>query len=65
MFYGATALLALKNLSAAKHSGVLALFNREFVKTKLMSIKSSKSLTKAFDLRIEGDYKDFTSFKRC
>lgn len=32
MFYAACALLASKQLFASKHSGVIALFHREFVK---------------------------------
>ncbi|HBR16865.1 MAG TPA: hypothetical protein DD725_04545 [Deltaproteobacteria bacterium] len=32
MFYATLALLASKQLSASKHSGVIALFHREFVK---------------------------------
>jgi len=31
-FYAVTALLLTRNLSSSKHSGVLALFNRHFVK---------------------------------
>jgi uncharacterized protein (UPF0332 family) len=32
-FYAVRALLALKGLDASKHSGVISLFNREYVKS--------------------------------
>lgn len=36
MFYAALALLATRQLGSSKHSGVLALFDREFVKPGAM-----------------------------
>ncbi len=36
MFYAVNALLITKGLSASKHSGVLALFNKEIVKKGLI-----------------------------
>ena len=64
MFYAASALLALKRLGTSKHSGVIALFNKEFVKNHIVSTEASKNLHKAFDLRIEGDYKDFVQVQK-
>jgi len=61
-FHAARALLATKRLDAAKHSGVISLFNREFVKTKEIDKKASKTLSMLFTLRSEADYDDFRSF---
>lgn len=59
MFYATLALLASKQLSASKHSGVISLFHREFVKTGLISPEVAKFLDIAFDLRSKSDYRDF------
>jgi len=34
VFYASRAVLALKRLDSAKHSGIIALFNKEFIKTE-------------------------------
>ncbi|MCL5422448.1 MAG: HEPN domain-containing protein [Nitrospirae bacterium] len=59
MFYAVLALLASRQLSASKHSGVISLFHREFVKTGVMSPEVAKFLDIAFDLRNKCDYRDF------
>jgi uncharacterized protein (UPF0332 family) len=59
MFYAVLALLASKQLSASKHSGVISIFHREFVKTGLISTDVAKFLDIAFDLRNKSDYRDF------
>ncbi len=46
-FHAARALLATKNLDSA-HSGVISLFNREFVKIGIINIKASKTLSLMF-----------------
>ena len=56
MFYSVLALLQNKQLSSSKHSGVIAVFDREFVKTKIFDVKLSKALHRAFELRQRGDY---------
>ena len=61
-FYAVTALLATRGLSSSKHSGVLSLFNRHFVKTGLMSTKLGEFYGDLFDTRHEGDYTDFAEF---
>lgn len=55
MFHAARALLALKGMDSSKHSGVIAMFNREFVKTGELPKEMGKKLKMAFDLRIESD----------
>jgi uncharacterized protein (UPF0332 family) len=59
MFYAALALLASKQLTASKHSGVISLFHKEFVKTGLISHATAKFLDIAFDLRNKIDYREF------
>lgn len=58
MFYAALALLASKDQETSKHTGVLALFNEMFIKTKILPVEMSKMLRKAFDVRQMGDYED-------
>ena len=58
-FYAVTALLLTKNLSSSKHSGVVALFNRHFIKTGIVSIEMGKFYSTIFDNRLESDYADW------
>jgi uncharacterized protein (UPF0332 family) len=57
-FYAARALLATQRLDSAKHSGVLSLFDREFVKPGTVEVVQSKAIHRLFRLRQEGDYAD-------
>ncbi len=59
MFYSALALLASRQLSASKHSGVISVFHKEFVKSGLFPKEVAKFLDVAFDLRNKSDYRDF------
>jgi len=56
IFYAALAILLTKDLGSSKHSGVLSLFDREFVKTNEIDRKWSKVFHDAFVLRATGDY---------
>ncbi|NER80969.1 MAG: HEPN domain-containing protein [Leptolyngbya sp. SIO1D8] len=56
MFYAVSGLLATRGLGTSKHSGVISLFDREFVKTGILSKELSRSLHKAFDKRQASDY---------
>ncbi|MDA8335176.1 MAG: HEPN domain-containing protein [Peptococcaceae bacterium] len=53
MFY---AVLATIGQGSAKHSGVISLFDLNFVKAGLLPKELSKILHRAFDLRQQGDY---------
>jgi hypothetical protein len=64
MFYEVTALLLTKNLSASKHSGVRALFNKEFVKTEKVRVDMGKFFGQMFDFRQKSDYGDFVQFEK-
>lgn len=57
-FYAARALLALKGLDASRHSGVISLLNREYVKAGLLRTDRGRALQRLFDARAEGDYRD-------
>jgi len=59
MFYCGLALLASKGLGASKHSGVLSLFNRHFVKTGDFPLEDGRHLREAFELRQGSDYREF------
>jgi uncharacterized protein (UPF0332 family) len=55
MFYAVLALLQAKHLGTSKHSGAIALFDREFVKTGIFPKELSMALHRAFALRQKGD----------
>ncbi|MCX7014011.1 MAG: HEPN domain-containing protein [Candidatus Sumerlaeota bacterium] len=58
MFYALAALLATRRLGSSKHSGVLALFQQEFVKTGVFSPELGRAFRLAFDRRQKSDYGD-------
>jgi len=60
MFYAVLALLQTKQLGTSKHSGAIALFDKEFVKTGTFPKELSKALHRAFELRQKGDYMEET-----
>jgi uncharacterized protein len=61
MFYAALALLQDRPSLPSKHSGVITLFDVEFVKAGIFPRTLSKNFHRAFDLRQESDYKATTS----
>jgi len=64
MFYAALALLVTTDSYSSKHSGVIALFDKEFVKNNIVSKELGKMLHEAFESRQEGDYKDYSKIDR-
>ncbi|WP_038016019.1 HEPN domain-containing protein [Synechococcus sp. PCC 7335] len=56
MFYALLGLLATRGLGTSKHSGVMSLFDREFVKTGIFAKEFSRSLHRAFDERQVNDH---------
>lgn len=56
MFYTAQALLLTRGVRRAKHSGVLAAFNREFIRTGELPRDLFVYLRQGFGDRAEGDY---------
>ena len=63
-FYAARALLATKALDSSKHSGVISLFQKEFVKTGIINIDVSKTFTRVFERRVDADYEDFVQLTK-
>ena len=59
MFYAVLALTVVKGFSTSKHTGVIAFFNREYVKPGIFSKKFSKMLHLAFEQRQVQDYGEF------
>ena len=58
MFYGALALLLTKGLGSSKHTGVLALIDKEFVHTGIIPAEISAVLRDAFNQRQKSDYSE-------
>lgn len=64
MFYATLALIAAKGMGSSKHSNAISIFDKEYVKTGYFSKEMSKLLHKAFNLRVESDYKEFNIISR-
>ncbi|MDO9109035.1 MAG: HEPN domain-containing protein [Desulfatirhabdiaceae bacterium] len=64
MFYSVMALLIYEPYASSKHSGVLAYFNKHFVKGGLFPDAMGRSLNKAFELRQRGDYREYFELKK-
>ena len=60
-FYAARALLALHEVDAARHSGVISLFQQHYIKTGLVAAEIGKTLARAFEKRQNSDYEDFAT----
>ena len=59
MFTAVRALLAMEGQDFSKHAGVIAYFQKEFVKTGKVDRKYSKYISQAFQIRNNTDYADF------
>ena len=59
-FYAARALLATRELDSSRHSGVISLFQAQFVKPGLIATEKAKALLRAFEKRQKSDYGDFS-----
>ncbi len=64
MFYSVLALLIYEPYASSKHTGVLAYFNKRFVKGGLFSEAMGRALNKAFELRQRGDYREYFELSR-
>jgi uncharacterized protein (UPF0332 family) len=64
MFYAVLALLIYEPYTSSKHSGVLAYFNKRFVKGGVFSESMGRSLNEAFELRQRGDYREYFELTR-
>ena len=59
IFYGIRAVNILNEFDSSKHSGVIAYFNQNFVKSGLFSKEASKIIKLAYENREKADYLDF------
>ena len=64
MFYSVNALLLTKNLSSSRHSGVRALFHKEFVNKGEVDEVYGKFYSEIFEKRQVGDYRDLVEFEK-
>ena len=62
-FYAVTALFQKEGKTFKRHTGVIAEFNRAYVKTGQFESKWSKFYQKLYDRRQEGDYLPATNFE--
>ncbi|WP_278884302.1 HEPN domain-containing protein [[Ruminococcus] torques] len=59
MFHSLRAVTALAQYDSSKHSGVIAFFNRTYVKEKIFDKSISKMIDTTYRLREKADYEDF------
>jgi uncharacterized protein (UPF0332 family) len=64
IFQAARALLALQEVESRKHSGVISLFNRHFVKTRKVDKQLGVILKDARRSREMADYTELAEFSR-
>ena len=58
-FHAVRALFALEAKDFRKHSGVIAGFQKDYIKTGVFPVEMGKQLQSAFNLRTQSDYRDF------
>jgi len=59
MFHATRALLAIKKVDSKKHAGLINFFNDFFIRTNIIPGNYFTYLSKAFNIRMQSDYKDF------
>ena len=59
IFHALRAVTALAQYDSSKHSGVIAFFNRTYVKEKIFDKSISKMIDTTYRLREKADYEDF------
>ncbi len=59
IFSAIRAVLAIRQVDFSKHAGVIAYFQKEFIKTEIFDRKYSSYLQQAFQIRNSCDYDDF------
>lgn len=64
IFHCIRSLLALEGVDFSKHAGVMAYFQKNYVKSGIFEKEYSKILTGAFEMRSESDYDDYYVLSR-
>ena len=59
IFSAIRAVLAIRQVDFSKHAGVIAYFQKEYIKTEIFDKKYLKYLQQAFQIRNSCDYDDF------
>ena len=59
IFSAVRAILAIRQVDFSKHAGVIAFFQKEYIKTEVFDKKYSKYVQQAFQIRNSCDYDDF------
>lgn len=59
IFHCMRAVLATILFDSKKHSGIIAAFRKDFIKSGIFDVKYSSIIGSAFDLRGSSDYDDF------
>lgn len=59
IFHSIRGLLALEGVDFSKHAGVIAYFQKNYVKSGIFEKEYSKILAEAFEIRSESDYDDY------
>jgi uncharacterized protein (UPF0332 family) len=59
IFHSMRAILAMDGFDSKKHSGVIAHFRKEYIKTKIFDPTYSTLIEEAFNMRNNSDYVDF------
>ena len=59
IFHCIRSILALEGVDFSKHAGVMAYFQKNYVKSCIFGKEYSKILTEAFEIRSEADYDDY------
>jgi uncharacterized protein (UPF0332 family) len=64
MFYAVLRLLITIDKGWSKHRGVIAMFDKEFVKKNILPKEMSAMLHHAFDMRLTGDYRELLEISK-
>ena len=59
VFHATRALFVFKDLNSKRHSGILALFNKEYINKGIISVEYYTILKSAERIRTDSDYQDF------
>ncbi len=59
VFHGMRSMLALLGLDSKKHSGIIAQFTYQYLRTAILNPAYSKLIVQLFDMRQNSDYDDF------
>lgn len=62
-FYAVSALMFSEGHSSSKHSGVMSLFDRLWIKPKRLPLQMGVFYHRIFEYRQRGDYQDLFSFE--